>query len=65
MNLQQIRTKAAALGVGGISRMRKRELVHAIQVREGNSPCYGADWRFDCQQFDCCWREDCQRSIPA
>lgn len=59
MNLATIRDRARALQMTGIGKLRKPELIRALQIREGNQACFGADWRFSCMQYDCCWREDC------
>jgi len=59
MNMQEIRTRASEMGIQNIRKMRKGELVRSIQQAEGNSTCFGAEWRFDCNQVDCCWRFDC------
>ncbi len=40
--------------------MKKAELVRAIQVNEGNIPCYQTA-KDSCDQFDCCWRDDCMQ----
>ncbi len=61
MNMQEIRERAAAVGVGNVSRLRKMELIQRIQQAEGNNPCYGADWRQQCAEMFCCWRSDCQK----
>ncbi len=58
MTLNQIRDKARSLGVKNYSRLRKAELIRAIQEKEGNSPCYEAIP--GCQQNDCLWQPDCQ-----
>jgi Rho termination factor, N-terminal domain len=58
MTLNQIREKARGLGVKNYSRLRKAELIRAIQAKEGNSPCYEAI--AGCQQQDCLWQADCQ-----
>jgi hypothetical protein len=65
MKLAEIRQRAVALGVSGSRRLRKAELIRAIQLREGNQSCFGADWRFACGQMDCCWRGDCQTERPG
>ncbi len=65
MRIEEVRQRAGALGLSGARRMRKSELIRAIQQREGNQPCFGADWRFDCGQLDCCWRDDCRKSNPG
>ena len=42
MTINQIREKACLLGVNNYSRLRKADLIRAIQVKEGNSPGYQA-----------------------
>lgn len=59
MNMQEIRERAAAVGVAGAGKLRKAELIQKIQQVEGNNPCYGAEWRGQCAEFSCCWRADC------
>ncbi|CAK8717921.1 hypothetical protein H206_01840 [Candidatus Electrothrix aarhusensis] len=60
MKMKKIRKRAAKAGVKA-GKMKKVDLVHAIQVHEGNIPCFrtGDDL---CDQEDCCWRKDC---LPA
>jgi hypothetical protein len=58
MNMKDIREKAKALGMKNYSKMKKGDLIRAIQVAEGNAPCY--EQITDCRQFDCCWMGDCQ-----
>lgn len=60
MNMKDIREKARVLKVPNYSRMRKDDLIRAIQAAEGNSPCFGRIP--DCRQSDCCWMGDC---LPA
>lgn len=61
MNMQEIRERATAAGVNGAAKLRKAELIRKIQQNEGNSPCFGADWRQSCAEMFCCWRDDCQK----
>jgi hypothetical protein len=58
MNVTEIRAKARQLSVKNYSRLNKADLIRAIQVTEGNSPCY--QQIYDCRVEDCCWRPDCQ-----
>ena len=58
MKVADIRTKARDQGVKNYSRLNKTDLIHAIQVAEGNSPCYLQI--YDCRVMGCCWRPDCQ-----
>lgn len=57
MTMKDIREKARVLKVANYSRMRKDDLIKAIQMAEGNSACYKTIP--DCRQADCCWMEDC------
>ena len=51
MTMPQIREKARLLGVKNYSRLRKADLIRAIQAKEGNSPCYQTIP--GCQEQDC------------
>ena len=57
MNMQEVREKAKMLGLktGG---MKKVDLIHLIQSKEGNVPCFQTGIE-SCEQMDCCWRDDC------
>jgi len=65
MTLEEIRYRAAAMGLQSISRMRKHELVRTIQRAEGYTPCFGDEQHIDCVETDCCWRFDCLRKLDA
>ncbi len=58
MKVTEIRAKARDLSVKNYSRLSKADLIRAIQVAEGNSPCY--QQIYDCGVEDCLWRPDCQ-----
>ncbi len=49
--------KARAMGLKGLSKKRKHELIHAIQLAEGNRDCFGRIP--DCGIEDCMFREEC------
>jgi hypothetical protein len=57
MKADEIKRKAKALGINW-TKMKKSELIHAIQEAEGNTPCFGTS-NGNCQQTDCCFIEDC------
>ena len=57
-NIKEIREMAKQLGVRS-ARMRKAELIQAIQRAEGNFDCYGTSTKEECDQEECLWREDC------
>jgi hypothetical protein len=58
MLLKDIRALARQQGVKNYSRLKKADLIRAIQESEGNSPCYQAIP--DCGESSCLWRDDCQ-----
>jgi hypothetical protein len=58
MNVKEIREKARVLGLKNVSKVRKENLIRAIQETEGNSPCFKNI--YGCQEARCLWREDCQ-----
>ncbi len=51
--------KAGGLGMKGVQNLRKVDLIHAIQMTEGNSPCF---LRIkNCAVDPCLYRFECQR----
>jgi hypothetical protein len=42
-----------------VRKMKKAEMVRAIQKHEGNTPCFQTGAKENCGQFECMWREDC------
>jgi hypothetical protein len=58
MKVTEIRTMARKVGVKNYSRFNKADLIRAVQVAEGNAPCY--QQIIDCRVYDCLWREECQ-----
>ncbi len=65
MQMSEIRDRAQNMGLAGIGRFKKGDLIRTIQENEGNQACFGADWRFECPQLDCCWRKDCLSKNPG
>ena len=57
MTVAEIKAKAVVLGVEP-KKMKKAELIHAIQLAEGCTPCFGRS-NGDCSWTECCWRSDC------
>jgi hypothetical protein len=57
LTVTEIKAKARTLGVEP-GKMKKAELIHAIQIAEGCTPCYGRS-NGDCPWTGCCWRGDC------
>ncbi len=58
MKIQEIRAKAKALRLNNTFGLSKRELIRRIQRTEGNFDCFGTAKTY-CDQFECCFREDC------
>ena len=57
MAMSDIKAKAIALGINA-GKMKKTELIHAIQAAEHCTPCYGRS-NGNCSWTQCCWRGDC------
>jgi hypothetical protein len=55
--MTEIKKKAKEMGISS-GKLKKDELILAIQKAEGNFPCFktSAD---GCDQKTCLWREDC------
>jgi hypothetical protein len=57
MKMPELKAKAKPLGINP-NKMKKAELVHAIQKAEGNTPCFGKS-NSQCPYTDCCFMDDC------
>jgi len=58
MKIQEVRSKAKALGLKVNVGISKTELIRRIQKAEGNFDCFGRAKDY-CDQLGCCFREDC------
>jgi hypothetical protein len=58
MNLKDIKQIAQKQGVK-TGKMKKEEIIRAIQRAEGNFDCFGTAVSSECSQTDCLWRADC------
>ncbi len=56
MKILEIKKIAKKMGIAP-KKMKKTELIRAIQVKEGHTPCYKT--KTECGQMDCIWRKDC------
>lgn len=59
MKMIEVLEKARTMGLVGVSKTRKTELIRRIQRAEGNFDCFASHHRSDCRQTACCWRKDC------
>lgn len=57
MKVADIKGIAVRKGVAP-GKMKKNELILAIQKAEGNTACFGTGTEA-CPFLDCCWRKDC------
>jgi hypothetical protein len=62
MNMKEVKEKARTLGLKP-GRLRKADLIRAIQTAEGNPPCFQTA-QDDCDQTGCCWRDECPTGTP-
>ncbi|KAF0218889.1 MAG: hypothetical protein FD174_2672 [Geobacteraceae bacterium] len=58
MTVNEIRELAKKKGVKA-GKMKKSELVRAIQQAEGNPCCFDTGHAAECGEEKCLWREDC------
>lgn len=58
MKVDEIREIARTRGLKP-GKLKKAELVRAIQDAEGNTTCYETGKAGGCGQEQCLWREDC------
>jgi hypothetical protein len=59
MNIGEIKSIATERGIKA-GRMKKEELIRAIQRAEGNRDCFGEAAHVHCGQTGCLWYGDCQ-----
>ena len=55
--MPELKEKAGNLGIQ-TGKMKKTEVIHAIQNAEHYTPCYGTT-NGQCSQLECCFRGDC------
>lgn len=58
MLVQEIRKIAQGKGLKP-GKLSKNDLIHQIQLAEGNFDCFATAVSGDCDQYGCIWREDC------
>ncbi len=58
MKMQEVRERAKRLGMKKTFGLSKVELIREIQRLEGNFDCFRTAKDY-CDQFQCCFREDC------
>ena len=58
MKLEEIKEIARQLDVKP-GKLKKAELVRAIQAAEGNDACFETGHASECGQAGCLWRPDC------
>lgn len=59
MKIEQIREIAKQRGVK-TGKMKKGEIIRAIQEAEGNPTCFDTGKAAECGEMSCLWREDCK-----
>ena len=59
MTVKEIKEIAARMGLEA-GKMKKSDLVRAIQRAEGNQACFDTGKAFDCNETGCLWRNDCK-----
>lgn len=62
MRIQEIREIAGEMSVKA-GKMKKTDIIRAIQRAEGNVDCYAVRQGHECDQINCLWRKDCMSAI--
>lgn len=60
---EKIRLRARSLSIKHSERMKKNELIQAIQIAEGKSPCFDQQWCKPSRHQLCDWRYDCHARL--
>ena len=58
MRFQEIQRMAKGMEIN-THKMKKMDLIHAIQRKENNIDCYGTNRVDSCEEQICLWRLDC------
>jgi hypothetical protein len=58
MRFQEIQKMAKGMGIRSL-KMKKADLIRAIQRAENNIECYGTQRGENCQEMACLWKSDC------
>jgi hypothetical protein len=58
MKMDDIKEIARQRGLNP-AKMKKIDLIRAIQADEGNPACFTTGYKKGCGQADCIWRKDC------
>ncbi len=58
MQLSEVKRIAGKHGIK-TGKMKKGEIIRAIQRSEGNFDCFGSALSGECTQADCLWKIDC------
>ena len=59
MTMDELRMIARERGIKS-GKLKKSDLIRAIQREEGNSDCFGKESSTACSQAGCLWHGDCQ-----
>jgi hypothetical protein len=57
MNMAEVKKMAKRMGIRVYGK-KKAAIIHDIQKKEGNFPCFGTAGDY-CDQLSCLWRSDC------
>lgn len=59
MKLSELKELAAQRGLK-TDKLKKAEIIRAIQGAEGNATCFDTGAVAECGQINCLWKEDCK-----
>lgn len=59
MNAQDVKKIAVERGIK-TCKMKKGDIIRAIQTKEGNPACFDTGAAASCGEAECLWKEDCK-----
>jgi len=62
MIIPEVREIAKGKGIV-TGKLKKTELIRAIQKAEGYSDCFATPYVNECSQVNCLWRQDCMKAV--
>jgi hypothetical protein len=65
LSIIEVKNLGKKLGVALDKKAKKGEWIKAIQVAEGNDPCFATRDPNTCGQEACCWRPDCLDAMKS
>ncbi len=64
MDTHELHSIAKSYGIDD-KKLSRLEVIRNIQTSEGNFDCFATAYSGECDQEECCWREECFETAKA